>query len=861
MAFMLPTQKTLNIDEIDGRLSGFAKMPRAVQISLSKPLSGDGYGRVTIDGIQLSRGETVTAGKFTLLLIPAGEVAREYGKKYKVRLEGFKAVDGSRFSPCSFTLRTDDKRVQDPRYALEDQKALDAACEGMVLLKNEGDLLPLPPDSPLACFGAAQYMFRVTATGASCINPRWQPTFLDAIQDHSDFRLDMETSSLYAACQNIVPTKAQLDLARSKSDTTLIFLSRSSGEGMDNRPEPGEYYLTCGEEDMIAAVRAVFDKVIVILNTGYPISMEWVRRYDIPTVLWTGFAGMLASYALVEILDGRTNPSGHLACTWLWDYYDHPVSRNFPTPAAGEKTPVETEQGVHIFYEEDIYMGYRWFDTFRKPTAFSFGHGLSYTKFRISTDVLRQTDHGVALTVSVTNTGIHSGKEVVQVYVSAPDGRLEKPAHVLCAFAKTRLLAPNECESLTLSAPFSAFASYSEDDSAYLLEQGRYEFSVGDSLSALMPAGELTLEHDLILRRTQNLGKPVEKFRRLTKNDPTVDGTKSGFCSPEERITAHAQRCEYRPAPLAGYSGKRITWDALLADSGLLDDFVSQMTTDELCALNINAGPHWFFPWDDGSAGSVAKLKKYHIPPARVSDANAGLHLNKPNIGFPQSSVIASTFNRSIARMVGNVIADESIENGMVINLGPGMNLQRNLLNGRHAEYFSEDPLLAGVMAGSQGKGIEERGVGCCYKHLFCNNSDTCRKASHSIVSERALRELYFRTFEIAMDIQVPSCLMTSYNALNGIYPAESAELLQGLVRDEWDFNGMILTDWDSYDTIDMIEMVKAGTSWVSSGGSKQVKALRKAARTGVVSRAVLESNVKWLMKILLKLHSAKTCR
>jgi len=220
---------------------------------------------------------------------------------------------------------------------------------------------------------------------------------------------------------------------------------------------------------------------------------------------------------------------------------------------------------------------------------------------------------------------------------------------------------------------------------------------------------------------------------------------------------------------------------------------------------------------------------------------------------MPSSTVMAATFNKELAFAVGKVIGEESRERGIAVNLGPGMNIHRNILNGRHPEYFSEDPFLAGTMADHHGKGLVSTGTGCTYKHLFCNNSDTSRKGSHSIVSQRAMREIYYKVFEIAIGVHMPTCVMTSYNAVNGINPAENAQVLQELVRGEWGFDGLIMTDWGTYDTVDPVEMVKAGNCWLTEGNPKYAKILIKAVRDGKLSRSILERNVCCLIKLILR--------
>lgn len=548
--------------------------------------------------------------------------------------------------------------------------------------------------------------------------------------------------------------------------------------------------------------------------------------------------------------------------TWTFDYYDYPSALNFPNLPAEHKAVGEKEFGVQIYYEEDIYVGYRYFDTFGKKIAYGFGHGLSYTDFALSFSKSSYADGNLIVEVRVTNTGKRSGKEVVQLYVEAPAGRLEKPRRVLVAFEKTKELAPGEYETLILTANDSLFSSYDDKNTQFVLEAGTYTIWGGNSLNSICEVGSFALGDEKTVQTTHRINPPVEMFKRITRSDDRVNEDIK-IVAFDERISKHAPRPAYTPQALDIYHGKHISWPELKQNPELLDSFIAQMSTAELCRMNVCGGADWYMPWQSGAAGKTAVLKKYKMPRMTVSDGNTGLNLKKRNIGFPSSCTVAASFNKELAYHIGRVIAEEAKEFGIDLNLGPAMNIHRNILNGRHPEYFSEDPCLSGIMAAYQGKGLEENGCGCTYKHLFCNGSDTSRKASHSIVSERALREIYFKTFEIAMSIHQPSAVMTSYNAVNGIYPAENSDILQTLLREEWGFEGFIMTDWDAYDTIDTVEMVKAGTCWITSGGKKWVKVLQKAVASGELPRSVLESNVKWLIKALLflALRSEKTER
>ena len=848
-------QKTLNLEQIEGKYSAFAKCHYALPVRMSKPLARDGYGKVFVDGIEISRGKTFFMDmilKTHCMLIPVGDVARDFDREYTLRFEGFKAEDGSVFKPQTMKFKTLPRKQKDPRYAAHDAVALRAALESMVLLKNEGGVLPLRPDAKLNVFGAAQYMLRNSATGAGLINPRWQADFHQAVREHSTFTVNEDISRLYDRLQDAVPTESMLKAAKEQSDIALLFLSRTSGEFLDNKPIKGGYYLTDDEEAMIAAVSAVFEKTIAIINTGYPIDMRWMEKYGIKAALYTGFAGMGAGYALVELLDGRVSPSGHLPDTWALDYTDYPSSANFMNYQEGDEVPGEKSHGVRLFYEEDIYVGYRYFDTFQKSVQYPFGHGLSYTEFGVAVSACAADENGVKVSADVKNVGKTAGKEVLQLYVGAPDGKMEKPRRVLVDFAKTGELRPGETEALTLSADARAFASYDEAGSSYVLEAGEYSLWLGESLDKAEQIASFQIAETKTLKTVTPVARPVEDFHRLSKAEPWVNKD-SCVTSLDKRFPVKAERKPFRPTPLKTTGRKKVSFAELQANPALLEDFVAQLSVDELCRLNVSTGADWYMPWGKGTAGGTPKMAKVGLPAIRVSDGNTGLNIVRPNIGFPSSCTVAASFSKELAQEVGRVIGEESKENHIAVNLGPGMNLHRNILCGRHPEYFSEDPLLAGVMAGCHARGIESTGTMATYKHLFCNNSETSRKGSHSIVSERALRELYFRVFEIALSIQKPGCVMTSYNALNGIYPTESSDILQTLVRGEWGFDGLIMTDWCSYDTIDPVEIVKAGTDWLTEGGGKYVKILKKAVKDGKLSADILRDNARYVIAWVLK--------
>ena len=853
--FMIPIQRKIDLSQIDSLVASNSLIPHSLPILLTCPLSSNGYGSAYVNGKLLTKGEIVYRGDEIFLLIPVGEAVKDYNRSYKVVLQGFISDKGLHFPKLSFKLYSVAKRKFDPKYYSRDRKALEVARESIILLKNDKDSLPLREDSILNCFGKGLHLYRNASTGAAAINPRWSPTIMDAIEKHSNFSINRELADYYQYSDDGVPENSLMKRAVEKSDIAIIFITRHSGEKRDNLPVKGEYYLTDNEKDMIYAVSTAFSKVVLILNTGYPIEMKWISTLNIDSILYTGYTGMLSTYALVEILDGRVNPSGKLPDTYLWDIYDSPIMSTQPV-ISGMSTHIihnDDQVGVRIYYNEDIYVGYRYFDTFKVDTAFPFGYGLSYTRFKSSLISMTRTKESVSLVIRVNNTGRVSGKEVVQVYLAAPKSNIEKPEHFLVGFSKTKELSPNDYEDLRIIIENKYMASFDHSTSSWILEKGKYEIFIG-CIDKLTKIGEFVESDTLLIKTVNRYNLPLENIDKVSiKTRGMYSETRSGIVELNKRFLLHAPYVYYKTDNLKRKKGLFVTWRELKNNPNLIDYFVSQLTLKELCKMNICAGSHWL-PWEDGTSGTNYSLHKYGLPVYSVSDSNAGLNIAKANIGFPSSSMVAATFNIDLAYTVGKIIAKESLEHNISMNLGPAMNLHRYYLNGRHPEYYSEDPLLTGIMAGYQAKGLEENGVGCCYKHLFCNNSELSRKGSHSVVSERALRELYFRCFEIAFSIQKPSAVMTSYNALNGIYPAENADLIQGLLRNEWNFDGVVMSDWNSYATIDPIRMINAGNCWITPGGNKLLKKIYKAAKAGKISRDILENNAKWHIKTIIKL-------
>ncbi len=834
-SFLATNYDPANVDQ--GMFSMFAAVPHSVPLVCSSEVDLR-YGTATVDGKPVSKGKCIKFdfSPLPFYFVPVGEVAREFGKTYTVKLSGFRNKKGKKFAPCTFRLVTETRGTDDGKHKEDEAAAKEVSDEGIVLLKNDGTL-PLAVGERVALLGAYQD-FRLSAVGAALIKPRWQLTFKEALE-RAGFSVE------------------------EGAQTALYVLSRRSGENQDNKPIAGEYYLTEGEkEELVEAVRQ-YKHVILVLNTGYPVEMKWLSSLPLAAILWTGFCGQRGTESLADILCGKVNPSGRLADTWPYDYYDLPAAHNFVDQ--DENSPVYSDDGkkmgVRVFYEEEQFVGYRYFDAFqnkrggqfdqnRNGAAYLFGHGLSYTKFSLSASA-KWTGDTLSVTAEVCNVGERAGKESVLVYVGSPAGRLKKPVRTFAGFEKTRLLSPGEIETLTIEIPAKDFAVYDDKARAFVLEAGEYTVYAGGGIGEAEKIGSFILTQEQVVEETCSVLPPVEEVKGISAE---------GSVSERTRMVPRAQVFPVRAAyqkkachELPKYHGPRILFTDVKAHPEKLDDFVSQFSLKELVDFVVCNGS-CFGPKQSGAAGKLAHSEKYGVPTYYMSDGNSSVNLNRRTTGFPSSNVLAGTFNKQLAYKVGEVLAKESKEYGIAINLGPGGNLHRNLLCGRHPEYFSEDPILTGTLMAYQARGQEENGVRATYKHFLANGSELERKSSHSIMNERTLRELYLRVFDKAFSLYQPSCVMTSYNAVNGIYPSESAPLLHDLLRKRWGFDGFVMTDWGAVDyTADPVRSLNAGTDLLTPGGKKMFRRILRAAKRGEISKGTLQERVKRILKVLLQ--------
>ena len=650
-----------------------------------------------------------------------------------------------------------------------------AAAEACVLLKNDGTL-PLKKDEEVAVFGRCQLdWFYVGYGSGGDVHPAWRVNLIDGLKNAGQ-KHNTALVERYAAWTKENPAdhgwwghwpfshpEMELDeetvkAAAKTAETALVVIGRAAGEDRENTLEKGSYYLTEEERVMLDLVTENFAHVAVILNVGSIMDMAWVEDYGtrISAVLCVWQGGMESGNAAADILCGKTSPSGRLSDTIARYYVDYPSSKNF-----GGKE--------YNNYAEGIFVGYRYFDRFSsKSVLFPFGFGLSYTRFKTEAGDFSHMGGELTVTARVTNTGTMPGKEVVQLWCSAPVGALDKPKRVLCAFAKTEELYPGESGTVTLRCTDQDFASYDESRHAFVLESGQYRFVIGEQ-----EIGTFRISEDRIVRSCRPLKLSSDKLRQVILTELPA------------RIKA---------APAYG------TLDDVKAGKLSLEAFTAGLSVEDLEALtrgegmmNVACG----VPGNAGGFGGVTEsLQKKGVSELVTADGPAGLRLQKFSSLMPIGTALACTWNTELVEALHQKLGEEMTHYGVDVHLGPGMNIHRNPLCGRNFEYYSEDPLLTGKIAAAAVRGVQSRGHASCPKHFACNNQETKRNTNDSRLSERAMREIYLRGFEICVCEAHPLTIMTSYNKVNGVWSHYNYELATAVLRGDWGFEGVVITDW-----------------------------------------------------------------
>ena len=684
-----------------------------------------------------------------------------------------------------------------------------AAAEGCVLLKNNG-ALPLNPEEPVAIFGRCQLdWFYVGYGSGGDVHPPYRFNLMEGLRNsrvavdpmlakaYADWCASPDHEAYHGWWGHWPMSHPEMPLnndlvaqAAARCSTAIVVIGRAAGEDRENTLTPGSYYLTEAERAMMHSVTDAFQKTVVVLNTGSIMDMAWTLDYGdkLSAILLAWQGGMESGNAVADVLTGRVNPCGRLTDTVARDYIDYPSSGHFGGKAFNN-------------YTEDIFVGYRYFDTFAPDRVlYPFGFGLSYTTFSHHAGDLAVKQGVYTLDVTVTNTGSRPGKEVVMLRCAAPQGKLGKAASVLVAFGKTKLLEPRQAEVLTLTFDERSLASFDDTGKtghlhAFVVESGLYRFTLNGETVA-----ELSVPETRCIETCQQVCAVQQPFNRMTVREeegrliPGTEPVPVGTADLRQRISnrlpAEIPVTEDRGYKLADVAAGKIS----------LETFIAQLSDAELEALTRGEGGMLSPLGTDGNAGVfggvLPSLRDKGIPPVITADGPSGLRLKRHCALLPIGTALACTWDTELLEALFAQLGREMKHHSLDIVLSPGMNIHRNPLCGRNFEYFSEDPLLTGKIAAAVVRGVQSQGGSCCPKHFACNNQEVRRNTNDSRVSHRALREIYLRGFEIAVKESQPNTLMTSYNKINGVWAHYNYDLVTTVLRDEWSFTGVILTDW-----------------------------------------------------------------
>ena len=784
-----------------------------------------------------------------------------------------------------------------------------AAAEGIVLLKNEGTL-PLKTSDPIALFGSGAGKTVKGGIGSGDVNNRNSisvyrgikeagavVTNEDWIQDYDkrykeareewkekileDVRHVQNPFDAYAANPFSLPDGRRIQETDLKGAAAAVYvISRISGEGKDRRIEKGDYYLSSREREDILYLDRFHIPLILILNSGGPVELTDILQEteNIRAVLNISQPGQEGGHAVADILFGRAVPEGKLTATWAQQYEDYPFSDTY-SYLNGD---LEKEE-----YREGIYVGYRYFDSFGVKPLFSFGYGLSYTSFGLAFRILQTEKSSVQARVAVTNTGqSYAGREVVQVYVSFPQGRIEKESRRLAGFAKTDRLMPGESREVVVEIRQKQLAVFSEERQAWIVEAGTYGIWVGNSLDSAVLSAYLTVPREVVLERTHRICPRKEPFEELCRDSfgnsesraeeekkKTIPVYEFVPCSqPEIQYVSPAEEQysveELIPllygnitagASTLGSAGIRVPGSAGETTESLEGkyDIRSLIMADGPAGLRLRQSYQVDRETDSvHSAGVLGSLENGFLESEEIYE-NADTYYQYCT-AFPVGTALAQTWDTDLLCEFGRAVAEEMREFHIDLWLAPGMNIQRNPLCGRNFEYFSEDPLLTGVLASAVTRGVQEQtGCGVTVKHFACNNQEDNRMGVDSCVSERALREIYLRGFEIAVKESTPAAIMSSYNLINGVHAANSYDLCTVVARKEWGFEGVIMSDWNTTVPEDGSipwKCADAGNDIIMPGNSDDDENIRQAYARGDLTEKKIRECAGRIISLVKKL-------
>lgn len=757
--------------------------------------------------------------------------------------------------------------------------AAQVVSEGIVMLKNEHQALPLKPHEEIALFGRIQFHYYKSGTGSGgMVNVSKVTNIVDGLQE-SGIKLNQELLDVYHKWDNENPfdlgdgwgkepwSQKEMPLedslaarAAKRCQTAIAVIGRTAGEEQDNSLTEGSFLLSSDEKQMLTTVRRHFSKMIVLLNVGNIIDMNELLEIAPDSILYVWQGGMTGGTGTADVLTGKISPCGKLTDTIAKHVEDYPSAPYFGDP-------------VRNFYSEDIYVGYRYFETFAPDKVlYPFGFGLSYTTFQIKTNDIMDLSDKWDFIITVTNTGSCSGKEVVQIYCEAPQGKLGKPVRVLCGYEKTNTLSPGESQTVTISVSKTQTASY--DDSGisghahcFILEEGDYHFYVGTDVRHAKKTYTCTQNGTLVISSHQQALAPVEAFERI-KPVQTADGYEPQMeAVPLSRVDEVQRRLENLPKeiPFTGDRGIRLC--DVRKGTHTLEEFIAQMTDYDLACVIRGEGmnsPRVTAGTASAFGGVSQELEALGVPCGCCDDGPSGMRLDCGTKAFslPNGTMMACTFNRTLLTELFALTGLEMIANKVDCLLGPGMNIHRHPLNGRNFEYFSEDPYLTGTIASAQLHGLHQSGVTGTIKHFCGNNQETNRHDTNGVISERALREIYLKGFEIAVKEGHADSVMTTYGPINGIWTAGSFDLTTQILRNDWGFTGFTMTDWwaninrrgQAVDKSDFAAMAIAQNDvyMVCAIGAENDDNILASLENGTLQRSELQRNAANICRFLM---------
>ena len=774
--------------------------------------------------------------------------------------------------------------------------AYQAACEGMVLLKNDG-ALPFT-NRKVAVYGPGAPMTIKGGTGSGEVNERHSVTILEGLRDRGfeiateNWLADYEAqyNQARAAYQeekkkriNILKMSSIMDMLmddfrapigkalteemvrETGTDSCIYVISRQAGEGGDRKTVKGDYFLTDEEKDMIRFCAEHYEKFLLVINCGSSMDMSFAEEIPgINAILYLCQLGTEGGHAFADVVSGTVSPSGKLSDSWAKQYSDIPFANEY-SYLNGD---LEDE-----FYKEGIYVGYRYFDSFGVEPAYPFGFGLTYADFNICSAGVNAEGSNITVKATVANTSDRfSGKEVAQLYVSAPNGQLHKEYQSLAAFAKTETLVPGERQTLELCFDLKKLASYREADAAYVLEAGEYILRLGNSSRNTVAVGVLRIAEEIVVSRHEHICPVLKPFEELSAGaydfgtlpeglpcidvDPAAIETKvytyetPEICS-DERVQIFLKSLSLKDMVdivvgigmfggetrfnLPGSVGNTTSkfWDRGLANVALCDG-PAGLRIQKRSALDKKGK---IKPID--LALSVFEAFPGFVKKLMTGDPEKDTVLYQYTTAFPVANALAQSWNVELMQQIGNAIYREMKEYGCTYWLAPAVNIHRNPLCGRNFEYYSEDPHLSGAISAAITRGVQqEEGFYVTVKHFACNNQEDNRTGVSSNVSERVLREIYLRSFEISVREGGAKGIMTSYNKINGVYAPNSYDICTKALRNEWGFDGVVMTDWFSTNKgqgNNAIAM-QAGNDLIMPGMGSHKKEILQGVKSGLIS-------------------------